>query len=579
MRHANWICTAASALLLSAHALAGAQHYDPRTQSPLTLLTAPADPLAYFDARKRAAELVNGGRAAEAEPLAEQVAREYPRDGENWYLLGAVKSALKKHAEAAAAFERAGTLLGWGGPAAFAAAAATDHLKAGDRRAALDLLRHHTRHEWNMDRGWIHDDEDFVSLRSDPEFLEIAGRPNTTGWSRDYGWRRDVDFLRDEVKRLNADYRTSPLPPEFERRYEELKRSVPQLSDEQIYVRMNGMLAVLQQGHTQVRALSTTRVPFKGLPFQFWAFPEGIFIVAALEGHQALVGSRLVGIEGVAAEEALRQVNANQSVDGDNEYLFEGTRRLRDAPYLVGLGIARSTESLQVTVQAPGGSPRSLTVETSPWTASTRLQPLKGVETPLYLRDLEQAHWHQALPAHDALYVQLNQVADERDESLTQYALRLRGVLRDSAPRNLVLDMRHNAGGSTHIYAEFVRTMIGFSLLPNRRLYVLIGRNTYSAAGNLITELEQLADAVFVGEASSECCTFYGSPSPFTLPYSKLWGRVSTKKWSLSRKGHDFRRELNPHAPVLIRATDYFAGRDPVMETVVRLIEREGPRR
>jgi hypothetical protein len=49
---------------------------------------------------------------------------------------------------------------------------------------------------------------------------------------------------------------------------------------------------------------------------------------------------------------------------------------------------------------------------------------------------------------------------------------------------------------------------------------------------------------------------------------------VSTKKWSLSRKGHDFRRELNPHAPVQITATDYFAGRDPVMETVVRLIER-----
>jgi hypothetical protein len=116
-------------------------------------------------------------------------------------------------------------------------------------------------------------------------------------------------------------------------------------------------------------------------------------------------------------------------------------------------------------------------------------------------------------------------------------------------------------------------------MLPDRRLYVVLGRNTYSAAGNLVTELEQLAGAVFVGEASSACCTFYGSPSAFTLPFSRLWGRVSTKKWSLSRKGHDFRRELNPHAPVLITANDYFAGRDPVMETVVRMIERERPRR
>lgn len=183
-----------------------------------------------------------------------------------------------------------------------------------------------------MDRGWIYGDDDFVSLHSDPEFLDIAGRPDATGWSRDYGWRRDVDFLRDEVKRLNAEYRTSPLPPEFERRYEELKQKVPQLSDEQIYVGMNRMLAVLRQGHTTVRALSNTRVPYKGLPFQLWAFPEGIFIIDAVEPHKELVGSRLVSIEEVPAEEALRRVNENQSVDGDNEYLYEGIQTLRDAP-------------------------------------------------------------------------------------------------------------------------------------------------------------------------------------------------------------------------------------------------------
>jgi hypothetical protein len=150
--------------------------------------------------------------------------------------------------------------------------------------------------------------------------------------------------------------------------------------------------------------------------------------------------------------------------------------------------------------------------------------------------------------------------------------------LAEAAPKNLILDMRHNGGGSTHLYAELLRTLVGFSLLQDRRLYVLIGRRTYSAAGNFATELEQLANAVFVGEASSECCTLYGSPSQFLLPFSKLSGRMSTQRWSLSRKATDFRRELHPHAPVLITAQDYFAGRDPVMATVVRLIERDTAR-
>ena len=579
MRRGIRICTAVSALLVSAHASAGAQGYEPTTQSPLILLAAPKDPIAYFDARKKAVGLLGEGKAAEAEPLAERVTREYPRDGENWLLLGVVKQSLKKHAEAATAFERGGRLLQWGGPIRSAVQAATEHLKAGNRRAALDLLRHSTRAEGNMDRSWMYGAADFASLRSDPEFRQIAGRPDTAGWSRDDGWLRDLDFLRDEVKRLNAEYRTAPLPPDFERRYAELRQKVPQLSDEQVYVAMNRVLAVLHQGHTQVRSMSWSRIVYRGLPVQLWAFPEGIFIVAALEQHRDLVGSRLVDIEGVPAEEVLRRVNENQSVDGDNEYLYEGIQTLRDAPYLVGLGVAKSADSIRIAVQKPGQSKRSITVATTPWYASDRLGPLEGVTTPLWLRDLSQMHWDQALPEHDALYVQLNQVTNDKDESLTQLALRLRGRFGEGAPRNLVLDMRHSDGGSTHLYAELLRTMIGFSLLPDRRLYVLIGRNTYSAAGNLITELEQLAGAVFVGEASSSCCTFYGSPSPFTLPYSQLSGRVSTKKWSLSRKGHDFRRELNPHAPVLITAKDFFSGRDPVMETVARLIEREKVRK
>lgn len=577
MHHTVRTYAAVSALLLSAHSLASAQGYDPTSQSPMSLVAAPEDPLAYYGARAKARALMEEGKAAEAEPLAEQITREYPRDGDNWLLLGEIKRALKKHLESAVAHEKAGILLGWGTGEDLAAVAAMGQLHAGNRRAALDLLRQHVSGGGEMDRSWIYDHKEFESLRSDPEFLELAGRPDTSGWSRDYGWRRDVDFLRDEVKRLNADYRNSPLPPEFERRYEELKEKVPQLSDEEIFVGMNRMLAVLRQGHTSVWAPSGSRLPYKGLPFQVYLFPEGIFIIDATEQHKDLIGSKLISIEGVPAEEALRKVNQTQSVDGDNQYLLNGVNSLHSLRYLRGLGIAKSTDSVRVTLQKSDEPRRTLTVEASSFRDSARLKPLTGTATPLFLREPTQMHWHQALSEHDALYVQLNGIAPEKEETLTEYALRLRSLLLEADPKNLILDMRHNGGGSTNTYAEFLRTMIGFSLLRDRRLYVLIGRFTYSAAGNLITELEQLANAIFVGEASSECCTFYGSPSGFTLPFSKLQGSLATKKWSLSRRGNDFRRELNPHAPVITSAKDYFAARDPVMATVIRLIERSGP--
>lgn len=573
MKHKTKMHAAAAALLLSTNADVIAQSYDPATQSPMSLLSSPSDPLAYFDARARVRSLLSENRAAEAEPLAEQVTREFPRDGENFILLGQVKRLLSKHRESAAAFERAGELLNWGGPVDSAVLAARAHLLAGNRRAALDLLRRHIAQEGRMDRSRIYDDEAFASLRSDPELLEIAGRPDTTGWSRDYGWRRDVDFVRDEVLRLNAEYRNRPLPPEFERRYRELKERVPQLSDEQIFVGMNHMLAVLSQGHTAVTYTEDSRLRLRGLPFQFWAFPEGIFIVAAETPHADLIGARLIAIGDVPAEEALRRVNETQSVDGDNEYLYLGPGLLRQAPFLAGLGMSQSTQAVRITVRKPGQAARTLTAATVAEPVQNRLMPLPQVPSPLYLRQPRRAHFEQPLPEHDALYLQVNLY----DPAQAQVALRLRALLAaGGAPKNLILDMRFNDGGSTHLYAELLRTMIGFSLMPDRTLYVLTGRNTYSAAGNFITELEQLADAIFVGEASSECCTLYASPSQFILPFSRLRGRLSTLRWSLSRRSDDFRREMNPHVPVIMTAQDYFAGRDPVLDTVLRMIRRSG---
>jgi hypothetical protein len=194
----------------------------------------------------------------------------------------------------------------------------------------------------------------------------------------------------------------------------------------------------------------------------------------------------------------------------------------------------------------------------------------------MFLNDVPQAHWERMLPEHDALYVQFNQSLDDKDESLKEFGLRIRRVLAETSPKNLILDARHNTGGSTHSQLELLRTVIGFSQLPGRRVYVLIGRANYSAGANFITDLERLADPIFVGEASSECCALNGDPSDFRLPYSKVTGRVSAVRWNLSWNAFDGRREMSPEVPVQMSARDYFAGKDPALGAVLKLIEGAG---
>ena len=250
-RRRTWIYGMVSALLLGSHTGAGAQGYDPAVQSPLNLLTAPTDPVAYFDARKQARALLGEGKSAEAEPLVEQITREYPRDGENWLAArqhpeGARKVSLKQPLHT----RSAGELLWWGGGSA-REWGLRSHTSGWKQARCPGSLRRYTVPGRGLATSWIYDDDDFASLRSDPEFLEIAGRPDTSGWSRDYGWRRDLDFLsrRSEAPecRLSQRIRCRRSSSAATRR---CRQNVPRLSDEQIFVGMNGMLAVLHQGHT-----------------------------------------------------------------------------------------------------------------------------------------------------------------------------------------------------------------------------------------------------------------------------------------------------------------------------------------
>ncbi|HEX2211522.1 MAG TPA: hypothetical protein VHG93_27800 [Longimicrobium sp.] len=566
--HLRYFALAAAALLLSR--AAAAQTYDPASgESPMVLMAVPADGVAYYEAKERARALSAERRWAETEPLLERLVAEYPRDPENWTMLGRTQYRLGKFREAAVSWGRAGQLTGRdvGFPNGYRVALAL--AAAGERDAALDTLRQMIFVERGISRRDLDEWPEFAMLKDDAEFRELIGAVDTTGWTRDEGWAYDLDMLYFETWRVNPDYRHGVMPDEVTRRYHALKRDIPRLSDEEIFVGMQRMLAPLHQGHVALWGPPGNRY----LPVRLYAFPEGLYIIEAADS--SLAGSRVVAFGDTPAEEALRRLAEVMSVDGDMEYLW-GVSRLAQTAYLKGLGFTGSADSVPLTVQSPNGHTRTVTLATSataPEGRQDRLVPPPNVPAPLFLRDIvvTQKHWETPLPEHDALYVQVNNLVNEENETLAQFGRRLWMVIDSVRPANLILDLRHNNGGTTQLYPELLRTLVAFSRPAGRQVYVLMGRRSYSATGNFVTDLERLVDPIFVGEASSECCNLYGDAARVILPYSGTQGEVTAVKWQLSAPG-DRRREMSPEVPVQLTAAAYFAGRDPAMEAVFRLI-------
>jgi hypothetical protein len=547
-------------------------------------LIAPPDSVSYYDRIRQGAALLNTGSFDDAARLFRQALAEYPVDGALWINLGQALRQAGKPKDAIAAYEKGLEITSTWQPHLVQYFLAQCYLAVGDKQGAYRTLEAMLNEDQYVDKPNLYDDPAFAALRSEARFQKLVGHIDTSKMSRIEGWRTDIDYLVSEIKRVNHLYRTKSLPENFMMRYQQLKRDVGRLSDEEIFMGMGAMLAPLHQGHVSIAVLPETRLPsLRTLPLQFYAFPEGIFIVDSDDKNKDLVGSELLMIEDTPTAEVLKRIEEHTSVENNMRIVgWTGMGVIGNIPVLRGLGVvAKDRDEVRLTLRARNGQTVERVLVSVPISAGVtdfathrKLVSPPAMMAPLFLRDVPRAHWFQALPESDALYVQVNQIAADPGETMPEFGLKLRRFLAETPVTNIILDLRHNNGGNTSSYTELLRTLVAHRLKQGNALYVIIGRGVYSATSNLITDLERLANPIFVGEPSGGTGNQDGDESYVVLPYSGIRGWLTSVRWQYSHPW-DRRTSLVPAVPVQLTAKAYFAGQDPVMEAILALIKRQ----
>jgi hypothetical protein len=133
----------------------------------------------------------------------------------------------------------------------------------------------------------------------------------------------------------------------------------------------------------------------------------------------------------------------------------------------------------------------------------------------------------------------------------------------------VVLDLRLNRGGDGTLNRPLVLSLIRSPKLEAPgRLFVLIGRSTFSAAQFLVHDLEEYTDAVFVGEPTAGKPNSYGDSRKITLPNSGITVRASIFYW---QRAHplDSRKWKGPDVAGELTSRDYRANVDPAMREVL----------
>jgi C-terminal processing protease CtpA/Prc len=182
----------------------------------------------------------------------------------------------------------------------------------------------------------------------------------------------------------------------------------------------------------------------------------------------------------------------------------------------------------------------------------------------MWLAHQEEAWWTTYLPASRTLYAQYHLVS----ESGSSMAADLDAILAAHPVDRVVIDLRHNVGGDNTTYGALLDRLAQPDLDRPGRLLALIGRTTFSAAGNFATDLERATGVVFVGEPTGAAPNMYGDVRPVTLPYSGLTAYIASIFWQRSDPD-DPRLAIEPEVPVGLTSTQYFDGEDPALDAAL----------
>ena len=150
------------------------------------------------------------------------------------------------------------------------------------------------------------------------------------------------------------------------------------------------------------------------------------------------------------------------------------------------------------------------------------------------------------------------------------FSNRIERAARPASVKGLVLDVRLNGGGDNNKYAPLL-ALLNEPAMKRKKLYVLIGRATFSAAANFVADVEQYTKATFVGEPTGGGVKFYSdnpaARAAAVLGAQRLHRRPSTRSEARPTTGASRSR---PTFALPSLSADYFAGRDPALAYVLK---------
>ncbi len=391
-------------------------------------------------------------------------------------------------------------------------------------------------------------------------------------------WRADLRVLARELPARHPAPFIKITAAQWDSAVASIDRRIPTLSRNRMLVELLQLVALVGDAHTSVQPdASLTR---RYYPLELYGFEDGVYVRRADSANAAMVGAKVLRIGRATADEAFAA--AGTIIAHENEWWVRAWAPfwLAIPEILDGLGLVTDLERLPLVVErngrvdtivvAPSGrfaeahGHGSEPIDMSGWVSMRESAP------PLWEQRAEQLFWWAYLPESRTVYVNARGVVPAPQSNTNRGEWDQIFALADTAPfARLVLDLRENLGGNGGLNRYPVQQILRRPALDQPdRLFVIIGRRTFSAGLQFTNLLEAWTRATLVGEPTGQQTSQYGDHRPLGLPNSHLTVQISTV-FHQAPDAFDRRAFVAPLIYTPLTSAEYRRGQDPALAAIL----------
>lgn len=391
-------------------------------------------------------------------------------------------------------------------------------------------------------------------------------------------WEEDLNVLTTKMKEIHPDLFSMVDQQVFEKEVNVLRRNLPFYDENKIRAEFNRIIALPNDAHT-LPNIQSFNLDWHFYPIDLYCFADGVYVINAGRGKKHLIGSKLIKIGGYSIDSVRKRLGRYLASENEQH------RKNRISVVLIeewlrAEGIISNSREVVFDIQDGQGQvfqEKMTPIHYLPYFYWTILRKVDNDAHTVVTNNRKENYAFEYRPDSKVMHFYFNACVESKKEPVNAFIKRMEESIDNCSIDKFIVDLRNNDGGAVHLLHPFLKFIKENKKINQEgKLFVLIGRKSFSAAVLFASMLERNTNAVFVGEPTGQAPYQRGAgfPKLIQLPHSGMQFYISRAFLHASFL-MDKRLALLPDIAFEYSVEDFLQNKDPLLSFVLNYKRKE----